>query len=93
MPARTSLLATHQECFHDDEQVLQPELHQLRLHEHHLSPPYNSQQIKFIRIDISDNQPVWLQNEGGRFKNYIWNDPPVQGGALKNNIWTDSLSV
>ena len=49
--------------------------------------------MKLIRMDISDNQPVWLQNEGGRFKNYIWNDPPVQGGALKNNIWTDSLSV
>ena len=46
MPARTTLLATHQECFHDDEQVLQPELHQLRLQEHHLSPPYNSQQMK-----------------------------------------------
>ena len=60
MSARTSFLATHQECFHDDGQVLQPVHDQLRLQEHHLSPPYNSQQMKLIRMDISDNQPVWF---------------------------------
>ena len=30
------------------------------LQEHHLSPPYNLQQMKLIRMDISDNQPVWF---------------------------------
>ena len=64
-----SLLATHQEFFHDDGQVLQPELLQLRLQEHHLSPPYNSQQ----------NQNGYFRQPAG----LVWLNYKVREVALK----------